>query len=902
MFPATPSVDSTGPSASLFAGVLDSLRRGATVIAANARAARALQIRYAQEQRIAGHEAWPSPPIYDWDSWLRELWRDYAFRNPAAPMLLSSLQEQMVWTRMRPQDAAQVLSLAALADLAMEAWRLLCDYRAHSPRRGEWEQPDAELFRQWAARFERECLQRGWISSAQIAPALAEDSGAALPQEIYLVGFDRITPAQRLLVDALRERDVLIHEAEAPPQETQRFWIKAMDARQEVEACAAWARNVLEVNPVARIGVIVPGMAARRGEIDRAFRRILMPQSEDIREGCDMPYEFSLGQPLADVPLVRAAILLLRWMTQPLAEAEISWLLLSGFAADTASNSFAVARHDASQRRRPLLVPERSLGDYVLGLAGKPELRDILEHLSAAQQSAAANRFSDQPRQASAWIELAQHVLGKAGWPGQRALSSAEFQALQRWERLLDELASLDFDESQYDYADFLKLLEAHAAESIYAPESHDAPIQVMGPFESSGQQFDAIWFMGVDDAAWPQRGRLHPLLPPAVQRQFGMPSSAPGDDSNLAHAVTARLLRSAPQVVFSYSEREKEGELRPSPLIASLFAQSPDPATAQTAQRQIAPLEPVPDSANLPWPADQNAGGADVLRRQSACPFQAFAVKRLAAQPLESAEWGLDPAEKGKVLHRVLERLFGQSIRSHADLLRAQQAHQIETLLDTAIQAELANYATNDSWPAAYLEAERRRLHARITEWLECEAKRVPFTVEDCERKLPDVHVGELRMNLRADRVDLLDDGSRVILDYKSGEVSAKKWKGERPDEPQLPLYAAYGNIENLSGVLLARIRAGNTGFDGRIRDARAQLMPDLSSQTGIVQEPYSEDLRAEWARVLDNLAAQFLRGEAEVDPREPAACKQCDLQSLCRVAELRLIASAENGESGDA
>ncbi|HEV2280126.1 MAG TPA: PD-(D/E)XK nuclease family protein, partial [Acidobacteriaceae bacterium] len=297
-----------------------------------------------------------------------------------------------------------------------------------------------------------------------------------------------------------------------------------------------------------------------------------------------------------------------------------------------------------------------------------------------------------------------------------------------------------------------------------------------------------------------------------------------------------------------------------------------------------------------------QNAGGAEVLRRQSACPFQAFAVKRLGAQPLESAEWGLDPAEKGKVLHRVLERLFSGPIRSHADLVQAIAANQIGALLDGAIQAELANYATNDTWPAAYLEAERRRLHVRITDWLACEAKRFPFTVEACERKLDDVHVGELRMKLRADRVDMLDDGSRVILDYKSGDVSAKKWKGERPDEPQLPLYAAYGNIRNLSGVLLARIRAGNTGFDGRMRDARTQLMPDFSPQSAIVQEPYTEDLRAEWARVLDDLAAQFLRGEAAVDPREPAACKQCDLQSLCRVAELRLIAAAENGEGSDA
>lgn len=903
MFPATPIVDSTGPSASLLAGVLESLRRGATVVAANARAARFLQLRYAQAQRNAGREVWPSPPICDWDSWLRELWREHAFRDPAAPMLLSPLQERRLWLRVQREDAASVLSPDALALQAMEAWSLLCEYGAHAARRAEWEQPDADRFRHWAAEFERACTRHNWISFAQIAPALAEDRGLALPQEICLVGFDRRTPAQVHLLEALRERGVGISEAQEAGEATQRSWIKAMDARQEVAACAAWARSVLEADSTARIGVMVPGVAARRGEIDRVLRRVLMPQSEDVRQAFAMPYEFSLGQPLGDVPLIRAAILLLRWIAQPLAEAEISWLLLSGFVAGTEANHFAVARHDAAQRRRSLLVPERTLAEYLPVLAEKPELQSVWEQLSAVVQSAATHRFGDQQRQASAWTELAQHALGEAGWPGERPLSSVEFQALQRWERLLDELAALDFDDAQYGYADFLKLLETHAQESIFAQESHDAPIQVMGPFESSGQQFDAIWFMGLDDAAWPQRGRLHPLLPAAVQRQFGMPSAASDDDWKLAHAVTSRLLRSAREIVFSYAEREKDGELRPSPLIAGLFAQRAEAASFDDAEEQARELEPVPDVGNLPWPAHQNAGGAHVLRAQSACPFQAFAVKRLAAEPLECAEWGLDPREKGKVLHKVLERLYSGPIRSRAELVEALQTHQAATLVDAAIDAELEKFTTDEPWPAAYLQAERRRLQVRVMDWLAYEAKRFPFTVEACERKLDDVHVGELRMNLRADRIDVLDDGSRVILDYKSGEASAATWKGERPDEPQLPLYAAYGKVENLSGVLLARIRAGKTGFDGRVRNARAQILEDLPWQNGIVQEPYTDAMRAEWARVLEDLAAQFLRGEAAVDPREPAVCKHCGLQSLCRIAELRLIAEgAEDGEGGDA
>ena len=818
-------------------------------------------------------------------------------------MLLSPLQERVLWERVQREDAANVLSPEAMAALAMQAWKLICNYQADEARRSPWEQPDAERFRHWAAEFERESTRQNWISFGRIGAVLAEDAGMDLPGEICLVGFDRTTPTQRTFLAALADRGVTVKEAEQAGPLAQLSWIRASDARHEIDACAAWARERLSENPAARIGIIVPDVSARRGEIERIFRRTLMPVNDDIcQPAAMMPWEFSLGQPVSEVPVARAAILLLRWIARPLAEAEASWLLLSGFVSNTASRQYAIARYDAEQRRRKLLVPERGLAEAVVALARNSELRALADDLSAVIRSVEVNHVLTQERQSSAWTDLVQHLLGKAGWPGERPLGSAEFQATQRWERLLDELAQLDFDGSRSSYDDFVDRLETWAGQSIFAPESHDAPIQIMGPLESSGQQFDAVWFMGTDDGGWPQHGRPHPLLPVRVQREFAMPSATPDDNWKLAHAVTARLLANAAQVAFSYPERDKDTELRPSPLIASLFSQEAEPAADRSAKtdRAIA-LEPLLESHALPWPVERTAGGAEVLKRQSACPFQAFGVKRLRAEALDCAEWGLSPGEKGKLLHKILERLFSGMIRSHAELEQAFATNQVGALIDAAIEPELACYSATDPWRVAYLDAERRRLRARMLEWLACEAKRVSFTVEHCEQKLTDVHVGDLRLNLRADRIDLLADGSRVILDYKSGDVSAAGWKGERPDEPQLPLYAAYGGVENLSGVLLAKIRAGETCIDGRIRDARTQLFPDAKSQNTIVQDPYTDAMREEWAQVLARLAAEFQAGEAVVNPREPAVCGLCDLHGLCRVAELKLIAPAHTEEAED-
>lgn len=888
---------------------MDALARGAIVVAASPRAARALRLHHARQQRAAGHQVWPSAAIFDWDSWLRSLWHSHAFAVPDAPLLLSPLQEGRLWARVQHEAAAQVLSPESMAALAAEAWSLLSAFSAHSARRHSWETPDSERFRRWAQEFERECAAQGWLSASLLESRLREAPAESLPlpSALYLVGFDRFTPAQTEFLDSLRARGTSIAEHLPDPLDPGRSWFAAGDHREEIAACAAWARQILLEQPHAHLAIISPDIASSRGEIERAFRRTLLPSADDIRRpSAALPFEFSLGQPLADVPAVRAALLLLRWITRPLPDEGISWLLLSGFVADAVTHHLELARRDAIRREAGVLVPQRSLVDLRESLRSAPALPSMAGRLDAFVQAVEANHVLDQTRAPSAWTELIPLLLESIGWPGERPSDSVQFQALQRWQHFLDEIALLDFDGSTLSFPNFLDLLEFHAREAIFAPESSDAPIQILGPLESAGQSFDAIWFLSADDARWPAARRPHPLLPPSLQRRYGMPHAAPQTDWDLALAVTTRLLRSAPQVVFSYAQHNDEAELRPSPLLTGIFADTrPQPATTLVSSpgpHRGESLDVIPDAPLQPWPNERPAGGADVLKRQAACPFQSFATKRLAAAPLEAADWGFSPAERGALLHKVLERLFSQSLHTSDELLAARAAGEIPALLDRHIDAAFRDLAqASGAWEEAYRAAEKRRLRVRLEEWLACEAERLPFTVEGTERKLTGVRIGDLLLDLRADRIDRLPDGSRLVIDYKTGRISPAAWSGDRPAEPQLPLYAVAGNVENLSGVLFAKIQAGETGFDGRIRDARAQLFADLKPPRKLVSDPFTPAMRDEWSRALHALAQEFLQGESAVSPREPEVCRTCPLPALCRKAELHL-ADADDEDEDDA
>src|SRR6185437_3170751 len=188
---------------------------GATILTGNARAARWLRREYGLAQREAGRRAWTTPPIEDWEAWLRRQWEARALAEGDAPLLLTALQERAVWTRMQREDAALVVSPASMAALAESAYALLSEYDAQAERNHTWAKSDAESFRRWAASFERECARRRWMSRAGLeAKVAARLSADELPQEILLAGFDRVTPAQEGLLRALAECGVRVHFAE----------------------------------------------------------------------------------------------------------------------------------------------------------------------------------------------------------------------------------------------------------------------------------------------------------------------------------------------------------------------------------------------------------------------------------------------------------------------------------------------------------------------------------------------------------------------------------------------------------------------------------------------------------------------------------------------------------------
>jgi ATP-dependent helicase/DNAse subunit B len=196
---------------------------------------------------------------------------------------------------------------------------------------------------------------------------------------------------------------------------------------------------------------------------------------------------------------------------------------------------------------------------------------------------------------------------------------------------------------------------------------------------------------------------------------------------------------------------------------------------------------------------------------------------------------------------------------------------------------------------PRRYLELEELRLTGLLTEWLEYEASRIEFEVTSTEVNRP-IRLAGLEFDLRLDRIDRLNDGSLLVIDYKSGDVSPKSWDLPRPDDVQLPLYAGFALDGDLGGLVFAKVRAGDECFAGRVGDARSALIADLSSRSDLIKNSLTAELLIDWRVYIEQLAKDFLDGRAEVNPREyPKTCERCGLQTLCRIQEDRSLIEAE-------
>jgi probable DNA repair protein len=661
--------------------------------------------------------------------------------------------------------------------------------------------------------------------------------------------------------------------------------------RDEAAFAARWVRDLFakHVDGFApqRVVILLPQPQEGRAELESIFREWLAPELQPITaDNSSAPWEFASGAPLISEPMVVDALAILQLVQGPLALERISTVLRSPFVGLSADR-LAAARFDArALRRGPYLIPELDLEglrrilrrDPLYAPAWPDALNDV--RLSM-QRGPAARSYAE-------WSEVMRGLLRAANWPGDRAPTPHEFAVSRAWDSALDMLATLDFRGRRVTFAIAMKTLERIVQTAQAGPLATGAAVQIMAPEEAEGSVFDAVVLLRATDEAWPVPTRPHPLLGWPLQQELGLPGANSSRDAARAQERAASLLARSSNVLILSAAADERGPLRPSPLIEQLGVSRVRPEELLPELTTVSPIaeELVPDDVALPpLPANELRGGASVLKLQAACGFLAFAEMRLRADTLDLRELGLDAGERGDLVHRALES-FWTVTRSQSELRALSTEERIRRLDDAIHEAFSRLSSPPPGWSSAYIRLQHERLRRLLLKWLDVELQRGPFTVQKREVGTT-IPVGPLELKVRPDRIDEVEGGV-VLVDYKTGyRAHSSNWDGERPDDPQLPLYALLTKEGELQAMFFGRVRPGNDMRWQGIASNRT-ILPRAARQ-----QIADLDLRRdEWRTVLTNLANDFAAGRAEVNPKSFAInCEGCGQRLLCRVDPEALI-----------
>lgn len=781
--------------------------------------------------------------------------------------LLSAEAQRFVWLELTPE--LPEIDFDGLYTQVADAWRLMHDWQLSSLLDQFDDNENHRLFREWSQLYLRGARQRGWITESEVPAAieLAVREGHLTAEPLLMLGFDVVPPSVERMLDAYRSAGAAIHRFEpAHSRNAQVLTASCGDVEQELRAAIHWAKSALaEAQEPSSICIAVPNLVESHDRVVRQLDAILRPDDAEP-SAATSPYNVSGGVPLSLVPVVADALDFLDWLFEPFHHTRVDALLRSPF--------LQLAPVSAAEDER---LPEWGDASHYAALTSGSPLREIVRHASRA----GLLDLEDA-------VAVAKHLLRMAGWPEVGRLSSESYQAYRSFEALFDELAAHSNFVQPRHFAATIGQLRLAADRRLFAPERPRAAIQVLGYLETIGLEFTHLWITGLTQLDWPGSPSPTPFIPMRYLRAAAVARSDVGGEVAFARRLMAHWRASSGSLVLSHPVVRNDVPCRGSTLLQELHPsaelQIVGPEVTLSHPYLVGHLGLSQDDNIETGPIDVGRlrhHGTGILRDQSACPFRAFARYRLHVPQHPAPHSFPNMTDRGVAVHMALRSLFDRvttaDVRAPAD-----------TVLAAVSESATTAVASLGPLPGLFRASEHARIVALLLEWLALERER-PARRIIANEAATNLTIDGITFDLRIDRIDETSDGELLVIDYKTGPTSPNVVIGSRLEEPQLPMYAL--STPGVAAVAFALVRRNEcrlVGWSDRAFSTSQSTDRVRFSAAGEDANGWSPMLE-DWRASLAYLATEFRTGIAHVQPRNAAACDECNLHALCRIREMR-------------
>lgn len=858
-------------------------------LSANSRLSAHLKVSFARDSNA---RVIATPLVMTWSQWWA-FWQDHALLsgglNWPYDRVISAFEATHQWSLLLEKHSpTPLLNLADTAKQLYQAWCLWVEYgdsqisaELEMDKSQEW-----QLFSACRDDYQAWLSAHNWLDETLLMQqrlAWFKQGVGECPSQINWQGFDELTPFMQAWWSACEERgagstfinqnlspfkDQAVPQADLFAEPFRQVAVySAADPRDEAQQVAAFCVAQLSLalqqsKPLdqVRIGVVAPNLEDVKAPLSYWLDDQLFQQFEShpilAEHSTDRLYNFSLGTPLSRLPYIQFIQQTLSMAFNPhksLAFEDFSQWLISPFCVGDRSQRHALDRSLRRLQWAWIKWPELVAQTESHRLNWPKILAKFLDALSGLKlkSTGSLNQF----------VEQVQTCLDTLGAFRQTSLSSDLFQQHEKFTDSLAQFASLQGLQGQLSLSEWLGLWQRFCSQTLHQAQSTWVqPIQVMGMLEAGGQDFDALWVMGLDDEAWPRPAQPNAFLPLRWQRQNQLPRCDASRELEYARRLTIRLAESAEQVVMSFARQKGDAVSLPSPLIDIDRWPSYQALNVHSTAHQAWCLRPaceMQQDFQAPQVADGVLvpGGSGMLSAQMKCPLMAFMDYRLGAKyGLESVEDGLASTDQGSIMHSVLEH-FWQQTQTQAALLAMDEValnQRLQTLLDAEFEPIEKRFASS------YVALEKARMLGVLQEWMALEkARPTSFKVVETELGL-ELEIAQIKFRISIDRIDATEIG-QVLIDYKTGQASLNDLLKEPIRAPQLAVY-----LLAVAGMEQAEVAGLGYGLLSSDKGVRWSLISEDTDLIGKGERAWSrisqkgDWLDVSWSEFLDFLQDQ--------------------------------------------
>lgn len=561
------------------------------------------------------------------------------------------------------------------------------------------------------------------------------------------------------------------------------------------------------------------------------------------------------------------------------------WDRLASLATERPSSELLITRRRASR-------PERIADALRAAADAADELRGLRDSTAASLQLSSLLGFISAHERAPD-----SHTIGAEGHLRARAAILGILESVRYAHRLHDDAAMTP--------PDLLTTIRRWIEAQTYSPRTGTNGLLLLDAAAAAYADVDDMRLVGLVDSDWPEKSHRSIFYPAQLLAQLGWP---PESDRLAAARARFRDLLCLPRIRTTISTFTLEDDaIVPSSVFleeierAGLPVQHlSEPDAARVLVHEALAEEPVVPSAAASdareWlslrmsrtpgsdrayhgatgPRDPTAYSVSSLERYLECPFKYFAAHVLRLPEERADEWGLTAQERGQFVHTVFENFFrewqetGHATITTANLSDAAALFRViaERQLEALPESDRALERTHLLGSAAAPGLAERAFAFEIEHGGDVIERLLEHELEGDFEFRSATGPRSVRIRAKADRIDLMADGTIRIVDYKLS-------KAPKPARAlQLPVYGICAE-QALDGRHQRSWKLGRAGYVA-FREKNAFVSLGGSSSL--------EDALAAGQERLLAAVDGIERGEFPVNPDEPFLCTRCAYSTVCR------------------